>query len=302
MSEKAEKNSKSLVYIILLIVLMVILAVVSSLYFKTNTKYNELSVEKEQMRLELKSELDSLLIEHSRIKSEYGQLADSLVLKDSLILANATEITELLNYKWEYFQVKKKLDRLRDVAQVYVRQLDSLYTVNDELKEENVRIRENYRSEKVKNTELTEEKQNLEKKVTDAAVLHANNIVATGIRERGSKAIETDKANRTDKVRICFTLGQNTLVDFGKKTVYLRIARPDKVILMVDQTDEYSFLYQGQRLQYSIKHDFDYKGQPLDMCVFWEKGLSDESAMEGRYNVTLYYENEVIGESYFDLK
>jgi hypothetical protein len=243
-----------------------------------------------------------LLIEHSRIKSEYGQLADSLVLKDSLILANATEITELLNYKWEYFQVKKKLDRLRDVAQVYVRQLDSLYTVNDELKEENVRIRENYRSEKVKNTELTEEKQNLEKKVTDAAVLHANNIVATGIRERGSKAIETDKANRTDKVRICFTLGQNTLVDFGKKTVYLRIARPDKVILMVDQTDEYSFVYQGQRLQYSIKREFDYKGQAIDMCVFWEKGLSDESAMVGRYNVTLYYENEVIGESYFDLR
>jgi hypothetical protein len=302
MSEKAEKNSKSLVYIILLILLVVILSIVSYLYFNTNTKYKELSVEKEQMRLELKSELDSLLIEHSRIKSEYGQLADSLVLKDSLILANATEITELLNYKWEYFQVKKKLDRLRDVAQVYVRQLDSLYTVNDELKEENVRIRENYRSEKVKNTELTEEKQNLEKKVTDAAVLHANNIVATGIRERGSKAIETDKANRTDKVRICFTLGQNTLVDFGKKTVYLRIARPDKVILMVDQTDEYSFLYQGQRLQYSIKREFDYKGQAIDMCVFWEKGLSDESAMVGRYNVTLYYENEVIGESYFDLR
>jgi hypothetical protein len=302
MSEKAEKNSKSLVYIILLIVLMVILAVVSFLYFKTNTKYNELSVEKEQMRLELKSELDSLLVEHSRIKSEYGQLADSLVLKDSLILANATEITELLNYKWEYFQVKKKLDRLRDVAQVYVRQLDSLYTVNDELKEENVRIRENYRSEKVKNTELTEEKQNLEKKFTDAAILRANNIVATGIKERGSKQIETDKASRTDQVRICFTIGQNTLVDFGKKTVYLRIARPDKVILMVDQTDEYSFLYQGQRLQYSIKQDFDYKGQPIDLCVFWKKVESDQSAMVGRYNVTLYYENEVIGESYFDLR
>lgn len=302
MSEKAEKNSKSQVYIISLIVLIVLLAVVSVLYFKTNTKYNELSVEKEQMRIQLKSELDSLVVEHNRIKGEYGKLSDSLTFKDSLILANATEITELLNYKWEYFQVKKKLDRLRDVAQVYVRQLDSLYTVNDELKEENVRIRENYRSEKVKNTELTEEKQNLEKKFTDAAILRANNIVATGIRERGSKQIETDKANRTDKVRVCFTLGQNTLVDFGKKTVYLRIARPDKVILMVDQTDEYSFLYQGQRLQYSIKQDFDYKGQPIDLCVFWKKVESDQSAMVGRYNVTLYYENEVIGESYFDLR
>lgn len=302
MSEMAEKNPKSLVYIILLILLVVILSIVSYLYFNTNTKYNELSVEKEQMRIQLKSELDSLVVEHNRIKGEYGRLSDSLTFKDSLILANATEITELLNYKWEYFQVKKKLDRLRDVAQVYVRQLDSLYTVNDELKEENVRIRENYRSEKVKNTELTEEKQNLEKKFTDAAILRANNIVATGIRERGSKQIETDKANRTDKVRVCFTLGQNTLVDFGKKTVYLRIARPDKVILMVDQTDEYSFMYQGQRLQYSIKQDFDYKGQPIDLCVFWKKVESDQSAMVGRYNVTLYYENEVIGESYFDLR
>jgi len=302
MSDKVEKNSNSRIYIIVLILLIVLLGVVSVLYFTTKTKFKELTAEKEQMRIELKGELDSLLVQHNRIKSEYGRLSDSLNVKDSVILANATEITQLLNYKWEYYQVKKKLDRLRVVAQGYVIQLDSLYTVNAELKQENVRIRENYRSEKVKNTELIEEKQNLQNIVTEAAVLRANNIVATGIRQRGSKQIETDKASRTDKVKVCFTLGKNTLVAPGKKVVYLRIARPDNVILTVDLTDEYAFLFKGEKLQYSIKHEFDYKGDALDFCVYWEKGKSDQDAMKGKYHVTLYYENDVIGESSFDLR
>ncbi len=302
MSDKVEKNSKSRIYIILLIVLLILLAVVSSLYFTTKAKVDVLSGEKEKMRIELKSELDSLLLQHNRIKGEYGRLSDSLTAKDSIILANATEISQLLNYKWEYFQVKKKLDLLRNVAQGYVKHLDSLYTVNDELKQENVRIRENYQSEKVKNTELAEEKLNLEKIVTTASVLRANNIVATGIRERGSKQVETDKADRTDKVRICFTLGQNPLVTPGKKTIYLRIARPDEAILTYDMTDEYTFLYQGQKLQYSIKRDFDYQGEALDLCVYWEKRETDQSAMLGKYHVNMYFDSELIGESFFELK
>ncbi len=89
------------------------------------------------------------------------------MVKDSLIQANAKEITELLNYKWEYYQIKKKLDRLRVVAQGYVYQLDSLYTVNKELQEENERIRENYQTERQKNIGLTKEKHELINKVTE---------------------------------------------------------------------------------------------------------------------------------------
>ncbi len=304
MSEQVEqkKNKKPVLFIVLLIVLLIAVIIVGYLYFNTKKQVDVLIGEKEQIKIELQSELDLLMDQHNRVKSEYGQLSDSLLAKDSLIIANAKEIKQLLNYKWDYYKVKKKIARLQIVAQGYVRQMDSLYTINHELKEENERIRENYRSEIKKNTGLLEEKQELIEIVDQAAVLHAYNIVSTGIRQRGSRQTETNKANRTDRVRVCFTLGENSLVEPGRKTIYLRIARPDEAILVFAKTDEYAFMFEEKKMQFSLKREIDYEGEALDLCLYWDKWDADSKAMPGRYHISLFTDNSNIGESFFDLK
>lgn len=300
--QKQQKNSKSLIYIILLVLFLIISGVLGYLYVNKSSEVKNLVAEKEQVRRDLQNELDKLMQEHDQIKTEYGYLSDTLASRDSIIQANAKEIKSLLNYKWEYYQIKKKLDRLRVTAQGYVRQMDSLYTVNQELTEENARIRENFKSEQMKNTELKVEKQELEQIVENASVLKAYNIQATGIRQRGSNQKETDKARRTDRVRVCFTLGENKLVAHGEKAIYIRIARPDNVILIVDESDKYSFNYKGEKLQYSIKREIKYEGEPVDVCAFWNKGNKDDEAMTGKYAVSIYTDQEKIGEGYFELK
>nr|NQU91210.1 hypothetical protein [Bacteroidota bacterium] len=304
MSEKVEKNkkSKSIILLVLSIILLIALVVVGYLYFNTKSQVEVLMNEKEQVRVELQTELDALMKDHDQVKSDYGRLSDSLSVKDSIILADAKEIKQLLNYKWDYYQIKKKLDRLREVAQGYVIQLDSMYVVNEDLMEENERIRQNYRTEKNKNTELVEEKQELEQIVNNATIMRAYNIKSTGIRKRGPTERETDKARRTDRVRVCFTLGENPLLEAGRKTIYLRIARPDNVILTYDETDEYAFTYKGEKLQFSLKQSVDYKGEAQDVCLYWDKRNSDNEAMAGRYHVMVYTENEMIGESFFELR
>lgn len=304
MSEQIDKksNTKSTILIILLAILLISLIIISYLFFITKSQVDGLMGEKEQIKIELQAELDLLMDEHDQVKSEYGQLSDSLTAKDSVILANAKEIKQLLNYKWDYYKIKKKMDRLQKAAQGYVRQMDSMYTVNHELKEENERIRENYRSEKNKVTELVEEKEELKEIVGQAAVLRAYNIAASGIRQRGSRQSETSKANRTDRVRVCFTLGENGLIEPGMKNIYLRIARPDNVILVINKSDEYSFDFGETKLQYSIKKEIDYKGESMDLCMFWDKWGSEGKAMTGRYSVTLYTDDAQIGESFFELK
>ena len=77
-------------------------------------KYLSIINEKENQRIELQNDLNSLLMKHDSIKAEYGALSDSLVAKDSIIMANAKEIQELLNYKWEYGKVNKKLELLEE--------------------------------------------------------------------------------------------------------------------------------------------------------------------------------------------
>ena len=221
MTEQAPKKSKPIIYIILLAILLLLVLLLGYMHINTATKVEDMTVEKEMMRTELQNELNALLQEHNDVKSNYGRLSDTLASRDSLIQANASEIKELLNYKWEYFQIKKKLDRLRDVAKGYVNQMDSLYRVNDDLKQENQRIRESFKSEQVKNVTLQEQRVELENIVQSASVLRAYNIKSTGIRQRGSRQTETDKAKRTDRVQICFTLGENTLVKSGIKSIYL---------------------------------------------------------------------------------
>lgn len=303
MTEELKNNKKEkLTYRILLLVLLALLILFGIFFFIKNAENKSLKAEKEQIRIDLQTELDSLLNQHNRVKTEYGFLADSLLTKDSIIQANATEIKQLLNYKWEYYQIKKKLDRLRVVAQGYVYQIDSLYTVNKELKEENVRIRESYQAEREKNIGLKQATEELEDLVTEASVLRAYNIQSTGIRYRGSREDETDKARRTDGLKICFTIGENKLVQPGSKDIYLRIARPDNVILIYDKTDAYTFEYEGNILQYSLKKTIDYNGSAQDVCLSWKKPDLNEDTMEGRYNVSIYADGKLIGESAFELR
>ncbi|MCK9270611.1 MAG: hypothetical protein RBR47_12265 [Bacteroidales bacterium] len=302
MTEQAPKKSKPIIYIILLAILLLLVLLLGYMYINTATKVEDMTVEKEMMRTELQNELNALLQEHNDVKSNYGRLSDTLASRDSLIQANASEIKELLNYKWEYFQIKKKLDRLRDVAKGYVNQMDSLYRVNEDLKQENQRIRESFKSEQVKNVALQEQRIELETIVQSASVLRAYNIKSTGIRQRGARQKETDKASRTDRVQICFTLGENMLVKPGIKSIYFRIARPDGVILVYDTGDEYTFTANNTKLQYSIKRDVKYEGEAMDLCVYWDKKSSDEDAMVGRYLVSVYMDGQIVGESFFELR
>ena len=263
----------------------------------------EVKVEKEAQRVELQGELDVLLSEHEEIKMAYGDLADSLVVKDSLIIANAKEIKNLLNYKWEYRKVQKKLDRLRVVAQNYVTQMDSLYTVNDKLVAENLNIKRRYNSEQRKNIVLEKEKEQLAVKIGEASVLEAYNITASGIYvKRSGTEVITDKARRVDKVRVCFTLSKNVVLLPGLKDVYVRIARPDNKILSPGIAEDFVFDYNGETIQYSIYEQANYDNDKIDLCLVWEKKYQEIDMLEGDYNVIVFADGQEIGTASFILE
>ena len=139
-SPKDNKGSRTWM---ILAILFLVAAIGVLIYFMPKIgEYKALVKEKDQERAVLQAELDHLMAAHDSIKMEYGTLADSLAVKDSIIQANAAEIKQLLNYKWDYYKVNKKLGQLREITQGYVQQMDSLYTVNRELKEENEKIRQ----------------------------------------------------------------------------------------------------------------------------------------------------------------
>jgi flagellar basal body-associated protein FliL len=299
----SEKNSGSKKWIIIAVLLLIVIVAILIWFLPMKNKYLSMISEKENQRVELQNELNQLLIKHDSIKAEYGALSDTLAVKDSIIMANAKEIQELLNYKWEYGKVNKKLELLRKISQGYVHQLDSLYTVNRELKEENEKIRQQYDQEQDKTRTLSKDKEKLVEKLTQATVLKAYSISSVGVRLTGSgKEKETDKAAKIERVKVCFTLGENKLVEPGRKTVYVRIVRPDNVVVTQKLDGDYTFQYQGQTMEYTSKQEVDYQNKDTSTCIYWTKKSKEESAMVGVYNVFIYADGFEIGTSSFMLK
>lgn len=272
-------------------------------WLSTRSDLSELEKIKQQETLAFQTELDSLMGEHNRVKAEYGQLADSLSAKDSIIQANAVEIKKLLDTKWEYLKVKKKLDRLRSVSQNYLKQMDSLYTVNRELKRENAEIKEEFIREQKKNQVLNVEKEKLSTKISQGAMLSVYNVSATGMRDRsGGREEVTDKGKRIEKIKVCFTIAENNLAPAGKKNFYIRIADPNGAILVKGRGDDYTFTYKGEILQYSISGSSDYQNKASELCLYWNKLPMMDKFISGNYHVGIFYEDAMIGETSFNVR
>lgn len=295
------KNNTLWMYIVLAVLALGIIGL--SIYMLSIKKeLSGLVAEKEAQRLELVEELNTLLEEHENTKVAYGEMADSLVVMDSVIQANAKEIKNLLNYKWEFYKVKKKLSRLQVVSQSYVRQMDSLYQENTALTEENLQMREEIQIERKRNQNLVQEKDELTGKVEEASILGSYNIDANGVRVRGgNNETITNKVRRTDRIKVCFTLSENSIVGAGKKSIYIRVAQPDKQILSKGRTDQYTFEHKGEMLQYTMKKDVNYENESIDICLSWNRRQSVE-LQPGLYHVDIFDGDFNIGHTTFELK
>jgi len=257
----------------------------------------------EQERVQLEGELDSLMVEYEQVQNEYGELTDSMSTKDSVIQAKSQEIKKLLAKTHDYRKIKRQLRILRGIQQSYVDQLDSLYTANHELEAKLEVANLSIQEEQSKTKALSQEKEQLSKKVEAGSVIKAYNVKGNGYHLKGKKLreVETHKARRTDRIKICFTLAENLVANPGPKTVYIRVARPDGVIIRKGDGDAYSFQANGAKLQFTMKNDIDYQNKAMNMCVQWDK-QGDKKAMKGVYNITVYMDNQKIGSSSFELE
>ena len=281
------------------------LALVGTLVWMSSLKSNlkNLEAEKELQRADFQAEVDSLMKVHNELKDSYGELSNELAEKDSIIQADAQEIKKLLDSQWEYNRIKKKVTELQAISQKYVRQMDSLYTVNRELVAENERIREEFRAEQRENSNLIRQKEELSSKVNQAATMKIHGLSANAVRFKGGKSeTETDKASRAERIRVDFDLAQNDLVEPGSKVFYIRIADPTKAIISKGKGDEYSFQSNGETLQYTEKIRVNYDNKETAVRAYYNKP-SDIQLMSGYYFIDVYEQNgKLIGQTSLDLK
>lgn len=253
--------------------------------------------------LVMKGELTQLMHDHEVIRQENIRFQAELTEKDSIILANSAEIQRLIAQQTDYRRIRRQLELLRNITQDYVRRIDSLIVVNEELALRNQQIRQELTVERARTRELAQVRDRLDEQVAiAAATLRAYNLRAYALRVRGANKTVTDRAARADRINIEFTLGENRIVAAGPRSIYVRIARPDNVIILAGLGDEYSFMLDEEQLQFTIRKEIIYDNIAQNIQTFWSQRDPSQPAMVGMYTVTVFMDGQEIGQTFFELR
>jgi len=297
-----QKKEKKPLWLILALLFLVALLVMIFMYADSRKNVQKVIEQRVRESTSHQRELDSLTFEFESIKKAYGSLNQQLKGKDSLIQENIQRINQLIASNVAKDRIVREMEQLRSLKLDYERRLDSLLYINMELTDKNLELKYRVETEKEKNIVLTEEKEEFKRKAILGEKIRAYNISAGGYRYRGTtRETATDKARRTDRLKVCFTIGENLVIPPGERTVYIRVARPDNVILTLGGGELNTFEYQGERLQFSMRQQVNFQNRPLPVCMNWDK-IVEGSAMTGTYNVSIFFEDQEIGKTSFTLE
>lgn len=265
-----------------------------NLYKSSEKVQKDLTEEKQLVMNDLNAMAKQYDVAISENKIANGDLVEARAriqgLIDSLSISE-TNVKSLWRYKQKYASLQKEMD--------------ALLALNDSLRVENSYLATSLDSTRVRLEErsiftdsLLVQNTALAEVVKNAAVLGAVELKGFGVIERTSgKLIPTERASRTDKIRVCFTVAKNKLVQSGDQELYVQVVDPKNNIL--GSNDQVQF--DDKTLNYSIISKFNYENSNLNVCEF-VTGKGDNDFEKGRYVVSVFNEKDLVATSEFTLK
>lgn len=281
------------------------LGILLVLFLGTAFYASKLYTEKKEEEKTYITEKEQLMNDYSNIRSQYDEAIAASEVKDQDLIEARDRIQGLMdslkvsqnsvNSLWRY---KKKFLALQE-------EMDELLVENDRLKVENEYLATSLDSTQVQLAERTVftdsllvQNTELASVVEDAAALQTVGLKGMGVIERRSgRQIPTERAGRSDKIKICFTVAKNTLTEAGDKELYVQVIDPKNNVLGTN--DQVQF--EDQVLNYSLISRFNYENRNLNICEYIAQ--SDDADFEkGRYQVNVFNDKELISTSEFTLK
>jgi len=265
----------------------------SKLYNDKKTTEAVLVREKDQVLADLNimaEKYDNAIKENEIVNQDLIDARDRIQgLMDSLKISQNT-VSSLWRYKKKFLALQKEMD--------------VLMAENEKLKTENQLLATTLDSTQVQLAERTMftdsllvQNTELAKVMENAAILQTVGLKGFGVIERSSgKLVPTDRARRSDKIRICYTVAKNSLVGAGEKELYIQILDPNDNVLGSNGQMQFG----SEVLNYSLVSKFNYENKNLNICEFVEP--SYDKFDKGRYKVNVFNKNQLISSTEFTLK
>lgn len=191
-------------------------------------------------------------------------------------------------------ELKKELSTVRGVLKTYVERVDSLNTVNNNLRNENQKVKRQYEERSRELEQQRAQAEELDKKITMASILEASDITLSTLNDRGKK---TRSLKKVSKLQIDFRILRNITAERGRKTIYMRIT--DKNENLLTSSGENHFFFEGMDIEFSTKKDFDFSGETEDITIYY---TVNNRLTEGIYTIALFTDGNLIGEKSFLLE
>lgn len=293
-----EENSKSSNSKILIIALTVLLFGLIGYTFYNNNDH------KEAVKF-LQSEKDQIIGNLTAMEEKYDvaiaqntSLSDSLtmekekiaVLKDSVQNLKNINSSVLRRYRGQLATLEKTNSRLLD-------EVDSLKMANNILTEEKDSINSQLTIQTNYNDTLVAQNMELARKVEIGGAINVENVQVTAMKMRSNgKYTETNKAQKTDAIKVAFRLIENEIAEPGDKEAYIVLKNPAGQVINAKGT---FMMLEGNEAKYTDQTIVNYENADLDVVMLVErKGDKYES---GIYPIEVFVEGKLVGSANLEL-
>lgn len=279
----------------LIIVLGIIVVALGYLFYAQQEESKEIQSQLNAEKDSISNNLKNIMMGYDSLQINNDSLNTKLLAEQERVKHMYDELQKVKRVSYSKIkEYQKELGTLRSIMKDLLQDIDSLNTLNQELIAENIKVKQDYSSAKQTVAELETKTEELSSQVEKGSVIKARNIIAMAINRRGN---EVTRAKRVEKIRVCFTLSENTIAKAGNREVFLRITGPDEYILAKSETDLFSL--DGQMIVFSAKREVDYQNQDVEMCIFYD---NNGELLKGTYKATLYLDGYLVGNTEFTLR
>jgi myosin heavy subunit len=237
---------------------------------------------------DLKATYDTAIAENTSMSDELIAERDKVVKLMNDLKRSKGDIATLSKYKQQYNSLEQKMKNL--MQEVIV------------LKEQNLKLTTNLDSTNVVledskkyNQVLTGQNDELAKTVEKGSKLTISNLKTSSYKLRSSgKQVATDKASRTDILKVSFTIAENKIAKSGDKVYYVQVIDAKNNVL----GDKATVVFDDNTLTYSFTTTVKYENKNVQVS----EDLPGKDFAKGTYFVNVFDKGDLISKSSFTLR
>ena len=290
----SETKNKSLKSVIVLLALLLLGSVGYMYKVMTESKAIEtvLISEKESVQKDLTVIKDSL---NAAIASNTAMSEDLMIERDKVVKL----IDEIENTKSDLVSIQKMKSQFSKLKQ----EVAFLVKENNSLKKQNKKLRVQRDSTSIALTKvkssidtLSNYNRNLVRAVQKGSKLSFINLKAQAFKLRSSgKNTATDKASRSDILKISFTIAENQIAKAGNKSYYVQVLDSNNNVIGEKKVENFE---NNKSLTYSYMATVTYENKMIETS----NDIKVKDLKEGTYFINIFDRNEILAKTSFDLK